>query len=108
MVKKTNIDKKIIQLAQRYKQVLEKSGLNIQAFYIFGSQIKGTAHKWSDTDIGVVSPDFTQNRFDEGVRLSILSREVGDFIEPHPFTPEEFEDKYYFLAQEVKKTGIKI
>lgn len=108
MVTKTSIDKKILRTAQKYKQVLERSGLHIQALYVFGSQAKGTAHKWSDTDIGVVSPDFIQKRFDEGVKLSILSREVDDFIEPHPFTPEDFNDKYYTLAQEVKRTGVKI
>lgn len=108
MVTKTNIDKKILQSAQKYKQVLERSGLNIQALYVFGSQAKGTTYKWSDTDIGVISPDFIQNRFDEGVKLSVLSREVDDCIEPHPFTPEDFEDKYYTLAQEVKRTGIKV
>lgn len=108
MVTKTNIDKKILRSAQKYKQVLERSGLNIQALYVFGSHAKGTAHKWSDTDIGVVSSDFTQNRFDEGVKLAVLGRKVNDLIEPHPFTPEDFEDKYYALAEEVKRTGVKI
>lgn len=108
MATKTNINPKIYKTAVRYKDVLERAGISISGLYIFGSQVKGTAKKWSDIDIGVVSPDFTGNRFDEGVKLMDYSHKIDDFIEPHPFTPEDFEDKYYTLAQEVKRTGVKI
>jgi len=40
--------------------------------------------------------------------LDLLGDKIDSAIEPHSFSPEEFKDKYYLLAQEVSKTGIKV
>jgi len=37
-----------------------------------------------------------------------LSQKIDTAIEPHPFSPEDLNDVYYPLSQEIKKTGIKI
>ncbi|KKP88216.1 MAG: Nucleotidyltransferase [Berkelbacteria bacterium GW2011_GWA2_35_9] len=103
-----DINKLVLAKAKKYRNLLEANGVNISAFYIFGSHAQGTAKPWSDIDIGVVSPDFTQDRITEGVKLDLLGDAIDSSIEPHPFLPEEFSDKYYPLAQEIKKTGIKI
>lgn len=108
MAQKSTLNPKVYQSAVRYKAVLEDSGIEVASLYIFGSQAKGKAKKWSDIDIGVVSPDFSGDRFEDRGILMDYSHEIDDFIEPHPFTLEDFDDKYYTLAQEVKRTGIKI
>ncbi|TSC92401.1 MAG: DNA polymerase beta domain-containing protein [Candidatus Berkelbacteria bacterium Licking1014_85] len=108
MATKKVLDQSVKTRAKKYRDLLEKSGVKIKTLYVFGSYAKGKARKWSDIDVAVVSSDFKSDRHDERVRLMDYSDQIDDFIEPHPFTPEEFEDKYYPLAREVKRTGIKI
>ena len=102
------LDPKVRKSATQFLRALQKKGLVISGYYVFGSQINGKAHKWSDIDIGIISPNFSDDRFEERIKLMRIGDEIDTAIEPHPFTPEDFEDKYYSLAQEVKKTGIKI
>jgi len=103
-----NIDKSVLAKAKKYRKLLEENGVKISTFYLFGSQAQGTAKPGSDIDIGVVSSDFTKDRITEAVKLDLLGDKIDSAIEPHPFSPEEFKDKYYLLAQEVSKTGIKV
>ena len=105
---KKKLSKKITVQVQRYIAILKKDKLPIQKILVYGSYAKGTPHKWSDIDIGIISPNFSDDRFEERIKLMRIGDEIDTAIEPHPFTPEDFEDKYYSLAQEVKKTGIKI
>jgi len=79
----------------------------LKAAYLFGSQVTGKAHEWSDIDILLISPDFVGNRVDTRVELMGLARDVDDRIEPHPMSPEEFELSNP-LAAEVMRTGVEI
>ncbi|MEK7399771.1 MAG: nucleotidyltransferase domain-containing protein, partial [Candidatus Poribacteria bacterium] len=82
----------------------QNQGIKIDSAYLFGSFAKGTEHKWSDIDVAVISSDFSDNRFEEGVRLMKLSCDIDTRIEPVPFRPETFIDEDP-LAWEIKKTG---
>jgi predicted nucleotidyltransferase len=61
---------------------------------IFGSQIKDTAHRWSDIDIAIVSDRFS------GLPLAERNSILCDLalaakcllIEAHGFTPAEYEN----------------
>ncbi|MEK9156190.1 MAG: nucleotidyltransferase domain-containing protein [Patescibacteria group bacterium] len=108
MAQRANISPKIYQQAKKYEEILKKNGIQITSMYVFGSWVKGTAHAWSDIDIAVVSPNFSEDRQAERVRLMYLSEKVDNAIEPHPFRPEDFDDFYYPLANEVKKTGVRL
>lgn len=108
MASQASINSKILGSARRFRKVLEGSGLEVKGFYLFGSYSKGSAKKWSDIDIAVVSPDFKSDRHSERVRLMGLSDQVDEFIEPHPFTPADFNDRWSTLAQEVKKYGVAV
>lgn len=100
--------KRIIKIAKRYANILKSEDNNLKAVYIFGSQVNGTATRDSDLDIAVVSSCFSGDRVNDRVSLMKKRRSVSYMIEPHPFLPEDFDDKYNFLAQEIKKTGIRI
>ena len=91
-----------------FQRLLEKNGFGVKALYVFGSYAKGTANRSSDIDLAVVSPDFGDDRQGERVKLMSLSQQIDLAIEPHPFSTEDFNDPYYPLAREIKKTGIKV
>jgi len=92
---------------QAYRQALKRARVPRFRLIVFGSQVKGTARRDSDIDIAVVSPLFGKDRFEEGVRL--LRYRGGNFrIEPHPFHPDDFDDRWDGLAQEVKRFGVAV
>ena len=97
-----------IQAAKDLSTLLQTHNIPLTGLYLFGSYAKGTNHKWSDIDIGVISPYFGKDRMQERKNLMKHSEQITVFIEPHPFSPSDFDDRYNLLAQEVKKTGIKI
>ena len=93
-----------VELAQKFLAKLREQGIKIESAYLYGSFAKGTEHKWSDIDVAVISPDFSDDRFEEGVRLMILSHDIDNRIEPVPFSPETFIDENP-LAWVIKTTG---
>ena len=102
------MDQQVIQqTARKYKQALQKH-LPIEKVIVFGSQITGKAHAWSDIDIAVVSPQLGKDTHQERLRLWSYSDKIDDRIEPHPFHPKDFQNKYSPLIAEIKKHGIVI
>ena len=93
-----------VELAKKFIVYLQNQGIKIDSAYLFGSFAKGTEHKWSDIDVAIISSDFSDDRFEEGVRLMILSHDIDNRIEPVPFSPKTFIDEDP-LAWEIKKTG---
>ena len=58
---------------------------------LFGSYAKGTASKYSDIDLVIVSQDFAGLSLIE--RCTIMSQAIAEImepIEPRAYTPEEF------------------
>ena len=43
--------------------------LKIHAAYIYGSHSRGNATTWSDIDVAVISPDFSDDLFEERLKL---------------------------------------
>lgn len=75
--------------------------------YLYGSYAKGTAGKWSDIDVAIISPDFSPDLFEERVFLMKLALKLDDRIEPSPFRPENFELDNP-LVHEISTSGIEI
>lgn len=101
----TSAQKKAIDA---YYNLLKRSGIQVDKVILFGSYAKGFAHKWSDLDLCIVSPQFGKDRFDEGVTLARLAYRIGDLFEPHPFHPKDLSDRYNPLAKEIRTHGIRI
>ncbi|PWB82046.1 MAG: hypothetical protein C3F08_00640 [Candidatus Methylomirabilota bacterium] len=89
---------------QRFLAALRQ---RVQTAYLYGSQVRGTATEWSDIDVAVVSLDFSADLFEERLRLMRLAAQIDDRIEPHPFTPEDFNDTDP-LVSEIRRTGVRI
>ena len=79
----------------------------IQAAFVYGSQIRGAASRWSDIDLAIVSPDFPSDRFEARLRLMRLAALIDDRIEPNPYTPEDF-DANDPLVGEIQRTGVRV
>jgi len=96
------IDSNVFQFLNVLKQKY-----NVYAAYIYGSYSKGNATAWSDIDVAVISSDFSENTFDERLKLMKIAANIDDRIEPHPFRVENFESSNP-LVSEIKKYGIQI
>lgn len=101
------INAAVIETVKRFLDKLTMSGIHIESAYLYGSYARGMANEWSDIDIAVISSEFTDDRFEEGVRLMKLSCDIDSRIEPVPFRPEDFIDEDP-LVWEIKKEGIAI
>lgn len=96
------------QVIRQFVEVVRKSGVVVKEAYFFGSRAKGEERRGSDMDVCIVSDDFTGDKVEDNKRLYKLAGKVSMLIEPHAFLSEEFEDKYNFLAQEIKRSGVKV
>jgi predicted nucleotidyltransferase len=47
---------------RKYLQAVRAQGITVRQGIIFGSQVKGTTHMWSDIDLLVISPLFDAPR----------------------------------------------
>ena len=91
-----------------YAKSLRQGGVNFSQLILFGSFAKGHNQPWSDIDVGVVSPDFGRNYFDELVQLNQLRGNETLRIDPHPFNPADLNDRWNPLAAEVAASGISL
>ncbi len=93
---------------KKYYAKLIAVGIPVEQMILFGSHAKGSAKKWSDIDLCIVSKSFGKKPFDEMVQLSRYTKDIDDNIEPHPFHPNDLLDKYDPLAAEIRTHGITI
>ena len=106
MVKKKYLKKSVINQVSRFSNQLAEAGFRIKNLIIFGSQVRGTAKRWSDIDVCVVSTNFGKDRHTEGVKLLSLTDNYDWRIEPHPYHPKDLADKWDPLAHEIRKYGV--
>ncbi len=81
--------------------------LRIDAAYLYGSRAVGSARPWSDIDVAVVSPDFSDDLFQERIALMEWAAAIDDRIEPQPFTPDRFGPNDP-LASEIFHHGVRL
>ena len=86
--------------------LLQKESRVLKVF-LYGSHAKGTASEWSDIDLAVVSPDFSEDLFEERIRLMKLGLAIDERIEPSPFRPEDFDGNNP-LVNEIRESGVEV
>jgi predicted nucleotidyltransferase len=102
-----DIDAIVMKNVQLFLDKLRRNGITISKAYIFGSYAKGKADRWSDIDIAIVSPQISEDRFEERVKLTKLAVSVDDRLEPLPFTPDTFSDDDPFVRK-IKNEGLTV
>ena len=78
------LDPAIAASVSNYLHVLDKEGIAPRFGVIFGSQVSGKPHEWSDIDLVVVSPRFDQRpiNYDDVDRLWRIAGRTDNRIEP--------------------------
>lgn len=108
MAEQAILNKKEINLINKYARLLKQKGINVSKIILFGSHAKGMAKLDSDIDIAVISSQFGRDNLKEMMLLRKLALEVDSHIEPLPFTPQDLDDRYSTLTQQIKKYGVLI
>ena len=103
---KKKLPQKVSSIVKRYIESLKQDNLKIKNIYIYGSYAKGTAHKDSDIDLCVVSPDFKKMDPWKYLWRKCLDTDTL-YIQPVGFAPEDFVDESP-LVWEIKQTGVRI
>jgi len=96
----------VLASVERFLTVVRQR-LRVDAAYLYGSQAVGSARPWSDIDVAVISPDFSDDLFQERVNLMRWAAEIDDRIEPQPFTPDRFSPNDP-LAHEISQHGVRL
>src|SRR5688572_29624740 len=87
------VDESIVGAVKKYLHTLSMQGIPVQFGVIFGSQVTGHAHDWSDIDLLVVSPRFDGERSREDInQLWITAAHTDSRIEPIPVGQRQFEE----------------
>lgn len=89
--------------AQAFANLIRKNGMNVDAILLYGSVASGNTHEHSDIDIAIVCKPFAANRHEENMEFRRLRRSVDVRISPICLHPEDLENRYSTIAQEVKK-----
>lgn len=101
------VEKEIIKTVERFVRKVRKCNIRIERVILYGSMVSGKAHKDSDIDVAIVSPDFGKNRYREGVKLFTIAQEVDPRIEPVPLSVHAYEnDTWLPLIYEIRTKGI--
>lgn len=97
-----------LAIARRLKERLAKEGIPVVDVYLFGSLVKGKTHRWSDVDIAIVHQSFDSARTKERHRVRSLREDYDVPMDIICLHPEDMEDQFLGIAQEVKKYGIAV
>lgn len=108
MAKQTRLNKTETKKVSKFLQLLKQRGFNISRAILFGSYATGKVNPDSDIDIAVVSTQFGQDITEEMMMLRKIALKIDSHIEPVPLRPEDLDDNFSTLAQEIKKHGIEI
>jgi len=98
-----------LKYAEQYLKMVKDMNIHVDKAFMFGSYAKGSAHKYSDIDIAIISKDFSSNPLFNRKLLSSLSLEFSK-VEAHLFSWSDYKGnvKDAFLTEEIMKTGIEI
>ena len=89
MVKTTTHTEEIIRRAV----TLLRRKVRVSRVILFGSHARGRADEWSDVDLAVISPDFTQMPYPQLINLLVeVTLAVDPSLELHAFTPKDIKE----------------
>jgi predicted nucleotidyltransferase len=96
-----------IKTLSTFLELVIGAGYKIQRAILFGSYANGTADRWSDIDVVLVSPNFTGIPFNDRKALIPFLLKTDSRIEVHPFKPEDFTRDNFFVV-EILETGVSL
>ena len=105
------MDKKkdIIKKLKEFKKAVS-GDVPIEKLFLFGSQVKGNVHKWSDVDLIVVSSKFEGKKSFKGANRLYDYWSIDKPVDFLCYTPDEFNKlkNQITIVREAVKEGIEI
>lgn len=99
----------IKELIDTFISLLCGKGIRVEKVILYGSFVSGDIHEGSDIDLAVISPDFGQDRYEEGKLLFQIAWRVDPRIEPVPISSDSYKnDTWLPLIHAVREKGIEI
>jgi predicted nucleotidyltransferase len=108
VAKQIRLNKSETRKVYKFLQLLKQQGFSVSRAILFGSYAKGKANPDSDIDIAVVSSQFGKDIVEEMMTLRKIALKVDSHIEPVPICPDDLEDNFSTLSQEIKRYGIDV
>lgn len=103
------VQREIIEKIESFVKELKKHKIKIAKVVLYGSTVSGNAHKYSDIDVAIVSPDFGKNRFREGTKLFEIACKIDSRIEPVPISLKSYKKNTWVpLIYEIRTRGIEL
>lgn len=103
------VQREIRKKLREFVKELKKHRIRINKVILYGSQVSGKAHEYSDIDVAIISPDFGKNSYKEGSRLFEIASQIDSRIEPVPISKKSYEnDTWIPLIYEIRKNGIEL
>ena len=103
------VNPEIRDIVKRFLDALTARGIRVEKAVLYGSYVSGKEHTASDIDIAIISPDFGQNRFEEGKLLMQIAWRIDPRIEAVPISSESYEkDTWIPLIYEIRKKGVSL
>jgi predicted nucleotidyltransferase len=97
--------KKIIKIIKELNKTVKESYGGFRGSYLYGSQVKGTAHKDSDIDIVLLfDSELThrQERDSAGI-IGNIEYKYDVFIDYHPYTMQQLERNPFYYESVVEE-----
>ena len=87
------VDKSVVSIVQKYLHAVSEQGIPVKAGVVFGSQVTGKTHKWSDIDLVVISPRFDKKRKRDDIDLLwFVAAKTDSRIEPIAVGEKQYQD----------------
>ncbi|MBI4654703.1 MAG: nucleotidyltransferase domain-containing protein [Nitrospirae bacterium] len=103
------VEREIVEKIKEFIKELKRQKIKVKKVIIYGSRVSGKAHKYSDIDVAIVSPDFGKDRFKEGTRLFEIASKIDSRIEPVPLSVKSYQkDTWVPLIYEIRTKGIEL
>lgn len=96
----------IRKIVNEFVQALEPD-IKVERVILYGSYAQGKANKWSDIDVAVLSPTFSEMP-DLMVIEEVARRRIhcDSRLSPFAYTPSQFDNALpYMFAAEIRRTG---
>jgi predicted nucleotidyltransferase len=97
----------ILTAVTNFVAAVEEQGIPVEMAVVFGSQVTGLAHAWSDIDLLLVSPAFDDMKDRSGINLLWrLAARIDSRIEPIPCGSRQWrEDDSSALIEIARRQG---
>lgn len=96
--------KKVIKIINELNKLIKEQFPDLRGLYLYGSQVKGDAHKDSDIDIVAIFDETSYDKTDEIIEiLCDLDYKYNTYIDLRPYTIKELQQNPYYYDEVINK-----